>query len=71
MKRSKMVDILRDAVLEHMNCSYDCCGDDPKMYSTILRALEESGMLPPFNLDAYLRSNRAPGDGHIWEGEDE
>ena len=47
MKRSKMVEILRSAFLEHMHCSADCCDTDEKMYSAILKELEDSGMSPP------------------------
>lgn len=53
MKRSKMVNILREAFLEHMNCGENCCKNDDMMYSKILNVLEINGMKPPkiFNPD--------------------
>lgn len=48
MKRSEMINILRNAFIEHMNC-VDCCKDDDMMYSKILQKLEDSGMVPPIH----------------------
>jgi len=48
MKRSEMVNILRNSVLHHMNCQ-DCCKTDEEMYSMILEEIEEAGMTPPWD----------------------
>lgn len=56
MKRSEMVEILRNLFNKHMNC-VDCCVTDKIMYSTILDGLEEEGMAPPMiNHTPDLRS---------------
>lgn len=47
MKRSEMVEILKASVITHMNCGYECCNTDDKMYSKILELLEKAGMKPP------------------------
>lgn len=46
MKRSTMVQLLRDSILNHMNCQ-DCCETDEDLYSRVLEEIENSGMLPP------------------------
>ena len=42
-----MIEILKNATWEHMNCGEECCGNDDKLYSNILQALENAGMQPP------------------------
>jgi hypothetical protein len=69
MKRSEMVKILADSFWKHMNC--DCCETDEIMYDTILKELEEKGMLPPpiqmeyEDLSGYTQYTMLPG----WEDE--
>lgn len=46
MKRSEMIQILKQATIQHMNCC--CCTTDDEMYSKILYILEGAGMIPPF-----------------------
>lgn len=48
MKRSEMVQFLRDSFIAHMNG--ECCKTDDEMYSSILGDLENAGMLPPHSL---------------------
>lgn len=45
MKRYRMVEVLRESFIKHMN-SHDVRTDD-EMYSLILQDLEDAGMLPP------------------------
>jgi hypothetical protein len=46
MKRNEAVELLREIVLEHMNCQ--CCDSDEKMFSTMLKEIQEKiGMEPP------------------------
>lgn len=45
MKRSQMLEILRNSFVEHMN-SYEI-NTDEEMYSAILADLEKNGMMPP------------------------
>lgn len=59
MKRSEMVEILRSSFIEHMNCSENCCKNDEEMYSSILKDLENTGMLPP----GYMKPIPFGGDG--------
>lgn len=48
MKKSEAVQVLRDIILKHMNCEYDCCENDDAMYMTILCEIEDKlGMWPP------------------------
>ena len=47
MKRTDMINKLRDIILTHINCGPDCCGDDPQMYDTMLKEIEALGMKPP------------------------
>jgi len=71
MKRSKMIQLLTDRII----WSHLFLRDDPKKAGKImLEAIEEEGMLPPWNLDAG--SDATYGDcpgcaGHKWEPEDE
>jgi len=53
MRRSEMVELLQETFLRHMNCTEDCCGTDEKMYSNILRELEDAGMMPPKVIGKY------------------
>lgn len=45
MKRSQMVEILRNSFIEHMHSTEH--NTDEEMYSAILKDLEKAGMLPP------------------------
>ena len=45
MKRSKMVQILTEAIQIHLNCF--CCKTDEEVFDTILTILEHHGMKPP------------------------
>ena len=70
MKRSEAVQLLRDIVLNHMNC--ECCSTDEEMYATMLKDIEDKiGMLPPFNAPLFYNIWRDNGDAHKWEKEDE
>lgn len=53
MKRSDMLKILRNAFIEHMNCS--CCDTEDQMYSKILLILEQQGMMPPVTMLSHLK----------------
>lgn len=49
MKRSKAIELLKNIVFEHMNCTYDCCQTEDDVYSKILKEIEsEIGMFPPY-----------------------
>lgn len=64
MKKSEAAQILRDIILNHMNCESGCCGSDDIMYMTILCEIEDKlGMWPPDTM----------AEGHIvsaWEPEE-
>lgn len=55
MRRSQMVEILREAVFNHMNCDADCCQTDEELYSKVLKELEDAGMLPPRTVLSHLK----------------
>lgn len=48
MKRSQMLEILRESFLNHMNCQ--CCTTDEEIYSKVLKELEDAGMIPPVTI---------------------
>ncbi len=48
MKRSEMIKIIQASFIEHMNCM-TCCKTDDELYSKVLKAIEDAGMLPPCN----------------------
>lgn len=54
MKRSEMVQILKDAVIKHMNC-VDCCNSDDEVYSKVLQILEDNkiGVLCEWEQEFY------------------
>ncbi len=78
MKRSKMLEILRESFIRNMN-SEDVVDDD-QMYSNILYDLEDAGMKPPrwdnhnpsqsersFSRDGdWVRQNNAPDGSTVY-----
>ncbi len=58
MKRSQMIEILRESVFNHMNCEPECCQTDEDLYSKVLTELEDSGMLPPTTELSHLKGLR-------------
>ena len=68
MKRSEMIKILQESILNHMNC-HGCCRSDSEMYHKILKSLEDSGMLPPFSGKMAAVSDEVDAPGHEWEPE--
>lgn len=68
MKRSEMVELLKNSVYNHMN-SEDSI-EDNEVFSRVLHDLEDKGMLPPFHTETYYQTWRDGGSGYIWEKEE-
>lgn len=71
MKRSKMVEILKDAINEGQYQDY--CIDDYEA-SRILKVLEDAGMVPPIiehESWRLLSNGEMTYAAHYWESEDE
>jgi hypothetical protein len=61
------------SIWKHMNCGDQCCDTDEKMYSNILKDLEDMGMLPPVTttyVDQPL-GNTLCSEECVWDTEDE
>lgn len=67
MKRSEMVSLIEDILLE---TAYQDRIDQWSVADEILRKIESKGMNPPFNHDNYYKNWRSGGLGDVWEPEE-
>ncbi len=67
MKKSEMVEIILDVLKEYW------CDDGFVTASAILSRIEGTGMLPPYNDDAFQKNTRifVEPHGNEWEPENE
>jgi len=72
MKRSEVIEIIQEVIQKGLK-EYGASSGRFQRVNTpdeILSALEEAGMLPPFNNEEYMKTWRDGASGHKWEKEE-
>lgn len=72
MKRIDMIEKIDNLLMQDFsNPRKDANGgwDNWALAEDLLKMIEDQGMLPPFNHDAFYRTWRDGGNGHEWEEE--